>query len=193
MRQDRAPAEGVCTHVRAFFGPPVMIDPRLTRSTLTHQCSFKCLLPWKQAADIKVCYTDNGLSASTPAALPIIYLNFLLSFHPSIFPFCSIRRCPAPSRRRSLFSFNLTFLPLSFIRSTPLPRSHVSVPATLFIIISTCRIIRFISLLPFARASTRMPFNPPHRCYLLTPPPLLFFSSALLLVWTQARRNACRH
>lgn len=115
----------VCTHVHAFFGLPVMIDPRLTRSTLTHQCCFKCLLPWKQAADIKVCYTDNGLAASTPAALPIIYLIFLPPTPPPISPCQFICSCPTPPRWHSLFSFSLTFLPLSFIRSTPLPRSHV--------------------------------------------------------------------
>lgn len=178
----------VCTHVHAFFGLPVMIDPRLTRSTSTHQCCFKCLLPWKQAADIKVCYTDNGLSASTPAAVPIIYLIFPSST--PTFPFCFIRSCPVPPRWRSLFSFNLTFLPLPFIRSTPLPRSHISVSATPFVIISTCRIIRFISLLSFVHVSTRMSFHPPISVISC---PHLFFSLALFVVWTQARRNTYRH
>lgn len=163
--------------MHAFFGLPVMIDPRLTRSTLTHQCCFKCLLPWKQAADIKVCYTDNGLSASTPAAVPIIYLIFPSSTPP---PFHSV----------SSVSFNLTFLPLPFIRSTPLPRSHISVSATPFVIISTCRIIRFISLLSFVQVSTRMSFHPPISVISC---PHLFFSLALFVVWTQARRNTYRH
>lgn len=123
-------------------GIPVMIDPRLSPSTLTHQCCFKCPSPWKQAAGIQVWYTDNGLplflslplclalslSLSTPAALPVVYpifslapsflsrsiFQFFLScldFHSfmSVFP---LQGFPPPFSL-SLFSFSLTFLPLS--------------------------------------------------------------------------------
>lgn len=166
----------VCTHVHAFFGLPVTIDPRLTRSTLTHQCCFKCLLPWKQAADIKVCYTDNGLAASTPAAIPIVYLIFL---PPPISPCCFIRSCPAPAR---FYLFHSS--------GQPLCHALTSVSATPFIIISTFRIIRFISLLSFVHVSTRMSFNPAISAISC---PHLFFSSALFVVWTQAHRNAYRH
>lgn len=164
--------------MHAFFGLPVMIDPRLTRSTLTHQCCFKCLLPWKQAADIKVCYTDNGLSASTPAAVPIIYLIFP-SLPTPTFPFCFIRSCPVPPRWRSLFSFNLTFLPLPFIRSTPLPRSHICLRHSFRHYFHMSH--HSLHLSPFIHPCVYPNvLSSPHLCYLL-PPSVLFFSSVCSL------------
>lgn len=70
-------------------GIPVMIDPRLSPSTLTHQCCFKCPSPWKQAAGIQVWYTDNGLPLFL--SLPLcLALSLSLSLHPC----CSTRRLP---------------------------------------------------------------------------------------------------
>lgn len=81
--------ESVCMCLYMYVSDiPVMIDPRLSLSTLTHQCCFKCLLPWKQAAGIQVWYTDNGLSLSLFLSLSPLSLSFPLN------PCCSTRRLP---------------------------------------------------------------------------------------------------
>lgn len=164
--------------MHVFFGLPVMIDPRLTRSTLTHQCCFKCLLPWKQAADIKVCYTDNGLSASTPAAVPIIYLIF-----PSSTPHLSILFHPFLSRSSSL-ALPLFIQPDIFTSSI-----HQVNPSAM--LSHLCLRHSFPHYFHMSHHSLHLsPFicpcvypnvlSSPHLCYLL-PPSVLFFSSVCSL------------
>lgn len=97
--------------------------PWLGLSMLTHQCCFKCLLPWKQAACIQVWYTDNGLplfprlllyplftqfSLPPPPHLSLSYIPILFCFLPW---FSSIhvsrpssRPTPPPSRSPSFHS-----------------------------------------------------------------------------------------
>lgn len=145
------------------LGIPVMIE-LLSCSTLTHECSFKCPLPWKQAAGTQVWYTDNGLSLFSvilchflslhPAALPIVYPIFSLaaSSHPFflLLDWIFIHSCQFPVAKVSpsflvlRFSFSQTFLPLSqFI--------HVNLAAFLthlslsLITLSTCHVILFVS------------------------------------------------
>lgn len=105
---------------------------------MTHQCSFKCLLPWKQAAGIQVWYSDNGLSL-----FRALYVTFglpppccstpLSGFH-SIFPFFLFlalifihshhSNTPPPHTR---FSFSPTFLPLAhFIHVNLVAMPHIS-------------------------------------------------------------------
>lgn len=159
-----------------------MIDPRLARSlarsTLTHPCCFKCLLPWKQAAEIKVCHTDNGLCLH-----PCCCAHHLPNFPSFLPPHPSLHSVPSVPVPRLLPLFIHPHISTSFIH-------QVKPSATLFIIISTCRIIRFISLLSSVHVSTRMSLNPPISVLSC---PHLFFSLALFLVWTQVYRNACRH
>lgn len=114
------------------------------------------------------------------------------SLHP---PYLFILFHPSLSRSSSLalplsFSFNLTFLPLSFTRSAPLPRSHISASATPFIIISTCRITRFISLLSLVHVSTRMSFNIlPLSISAVSCPHLFFFLSSVCSLDTSTQER----
>lgn len=108
---------------------------------MTHQCSFKCLLPWKQAAGIQVWYSDNGLSLSHRA----LYVTFglpppccstpLSGFH-SIFPFFlfpalifihSHHSNPPPPRLFLLFIQSNVFTSRSFYSRQPCrDASHLS-------------------------------------------------------------------
>lgn len=76
---------------------------------MTHQCSFKCLLPWKQAAGIQVWYSDNGLSLSLSF---VLFMSLSVSLHPAALPIFS----PPLSGSHSIFPFFL-FLALIFIHS----------------------------------------------------------------------------
>lgn len=97
------------------------------------------------------------------------------SFHPPLPSFYSVSSIPVQLLHAgSLFSFNLTFLPLSFIRLTPLSRCHISVSASPFIIISTCHIILFI---PLFRSSTHLP-----ECPFIPPSPLSLFRPSVLFI-----------
>lgn len=106
-----------------------VIDTRVGLSMLMHRRCFKCLLPWKQAASIQVWYTDNGLSLVSPLLLHSLFTQFSLaptlpslSFSP-IVPFScqfpasifthSCQSSLSEPTLLSLFSFSLTFLPLS--------------------------------------------------------------------------------
>lgn len=105
---------------------------------MTHQCSFKCLLPWKQAAGIQVWYSDNGLSLSLscslchfrPPSTLLLYPSVWLSQHlpilsVSCLDFHSFTSLPPPAFSR--FSFSPTFLPLAhFIHVNLVAMPHIS-------------------------------------------------------------------
>lgn len=147
-------------------GIPVMIKARLSCSMLTHECSFKCLLPWKQAAGTQVWYTDNGLSlfislchspsfslSLHPAALPIVH-QFSISPHPFILSaswldfhsFLSVSRHQGPPP----LSHSLLFIQSDIFTSVSIhscqPCSHPLTCLSLSLItLSSCHVILFVS------------------------------------------------
>lgn len=122
-------------------------QPSLPLSMLMHQCCFKCLLPWKQAARVKVLY-PSFIQFSLLPCLFLCYLSILCCFVPS---FSSVSFTPSSWRRPTssptpLFIQCDVFTSLNSFTSTSLPCSHISVSSSPFIILSTCHVILFISL-----------------------------------------------
>lgn len=152
--------QSVCVRVCACVsGIPVMIDPRLS-PTLTHQCCFKCLLPWKQAAGIQVWYTDNGLSLllflslSLSLSPPLLLHPSFTQFSPSLPPFS-----PSTSPRSFLFPA-LIFIhsSLSAVPRPPPPPSFSALP--LFIQTDVFTSLSIHSCQPCRRALTSLSLPP---------------------------------
>lgn len=140
-------------------------QPSLALSVLTHQCCFKCLLPWKQAARVKVLY-PSFIQFSLLPFPSLCYLSILCCFVPS---FSSVS--VTPSSRRSppplplLFSFSVTFLPLS-IHSRQ-PRCHALTSLSLPLLSSFSPLVTSFSssLFPFIHRRfylSFIPFNSHH-------------------------------